>query len=131
MKIALGIIISLLIVSFSYGKEIIEKFDRNRDGKIDTWSYKEEGSLKKWINDSDFDGQKDEWIFYKNDGSQLIQRDRDRDGKIDTIIISMNDLANKTFRNVHLVLQDEESNLFIEEKDTGWKPITTKTSSKK
>lgn len=58
--------------------------DRNQDGRIDLWIYREKGEIVRRILDEDFDGAADSWIEYQ-DGVPVRRRaDTNQDGTVDS-----------------------------------------------
>lgn len=59
--------------------------DRNGDGRIDLWIYREEGEIARRVLDDDFDGRADRSFFYDRATQELVrvEEDSDQDGAID------------------------------------------------
>jgi len=60
--------------------------DRNGDGHIDHWLYRENGRLVREVLDDDFDGQAERTVHYDIASNQvtLIEEDFDHDGVVDS-----------------------------------------------
>ncbi len=60
--------------------------DRDEDGRIDMWIYRENGQIVRKTLDQNFDGHPDTTLRYDQEGHQLAQvdEDSDHDGSIDT-----------------------------------------------
>ena len=58
--------------------------DRNQDGRIDLWIYREQGEIVRRVLDEDYDGAADSWIEYQ-EGVPLRRRaDTNHDGAVDS-----------------------------------------------
>jgi hypothetical protein len=58
--------------------------DRNQDGRIDLWIYRENGHIVRRVLDEDYDGAADSWIEYL-DGAPVRRRaDTNQDGTVDS-----------------------------------------------
>jgi hypothetical protein len=58
--------------------------DRNEDGRIDLWIYRERGQIVRRVLDENYDGAVDSWIDYQ-DGVPVRRRaDTDHDGSVDS-----------------------------------------------
>ena len=108
-----------------------QTFDKNKDGKIDMWLYRDEKGIPiKWVRDANFDGKDDSWSFFKNGEAFLDEEDLNGDGKVDRIIINIFDSEEKKSRGISIFLKDPEKNVFIENEDTGWQPIAVEQQRK-
>ncbi len=60
--------------------------DRDGDGRVDHWIYREDGRVARESFDDDFDGRPDRSLVYDADTDQVIriEEDTDRDGGTDT-----------------------------------------------
>ncbi len=60
--------------------------DRNEDGRIDLWIYREQGEIVRRVLDEDFDGRPDQTILYDRATHHVsrVEEDTDRDGNVDT-----------------------------------------------
>ena len=113
-----------LIPLFGYCEQI-QTIDKNKDEKIDSWLYRDEkGTPIRWVKDSDSDGKEDRWSFFKDGKAFLDEEDLNGDGKVDRIIISVFDSENKKARSISILQKAPEKNIFVENEDTGWQPIT-------
>ena len=111
---------------FGYCEEI-QTYDKNKDGKTDSWIYRDDkGVPTRWIRDSNFDGKEDQWLFFKQGKAFLDEEDLDGDGKVDRIIIHVYDLEHNKSRSISILLKDARKNIFIENEDTGWQPMNLK-----
>ena len=75
----------LIFTSFAAATERVEKLDRNKDGKIDTWVTKDtDGHVTMIAYDRHVDGKPDYWTYFDRDGS-IYKREWDRnfDGRCD------------------------------------------------
>ncbi len=75
--------ISFYNVRKSIPKDGVHEYDRNRDGKIDTWYTYKNGSVVKVAYDRNFDGAPDIWAEYKDELVTLEKEDNDFNGKSD------------------------------------------------
>jgi len=58
--------------------------DRNEDGRIDLWIYRQQGQIVRRVLDENYDGSADSWIEYQ-DGVPVRRRaDTDHDGSVDS-----------------------------------------------
>jgi len=59
--------------------------DRNEDGRIDLWIYRENGEIVRRVMDEDFDGRPDQSIFYDTSTHRVsrVEEDTDKDGNVD------------------------------------------------
>lgn len=59
--------------------------DRNGDGRIDLWIYREDGEIARRVLDDDFDGRTDRTFVYDRATQQVarVEEDTDQDGRID------------------------------------------------
>jgi len=59
--------------------------DRNGDGRIDQWIYREGGAIARRVLDDDFDGRAERSFFYDRETQELVrvEEDSDQDGAID------------------------------------------------
>ena len=59
--------------------------DRNEDGRIDLWIYREDGEIVRRVLDEDFDGRPDQTIFYDRATHHVsrVEEDTDHDGNVD------------------------------------------------
>lgn len=85
--LAIGLIlasgISFYNVRGSIPKDGFYEYDRNRDGKVDTWYTYKNGSVVKIAYDRNFDGAPDIWGEYKDGLTLLEKEDNDFNGKPD------------------------------------------------
>ncbi len=60
--------------------------DRNGDGRIDLWIYREDGEIVRRVLDEDFDGRPDQTIFYDRATHRVsrVEEDTDHDGNVDS-----------------------------------------------
>ena len=60
--------------------------DRDEDGRIDLWLYREDGDIVRKVIDQDFDGRPDTTLHYDPDTHRLarIEEDSDRNGATDS-----------------------------------------------
>lgn len=60
--------------------------DRNADGRIDQWIFRERGEIVRELYDEDFDGRPDRTLHYDLASHQVdaIEEDSDHDGRTDT-----------------------------------------------
>ena len=60
--------------------------DRNEDGRVDQWIYREDGDIVRKLLDEDFDGRPETTLHYDPHTHRVIrvEEDTDRDGNIDT-----------------------------------------------
>ena len=60
--------------------------DRNGDGRVDHWIFREAGEISRELLDEDFDGSPDRTLHYDLATHQVarIEEDNDRDGRADT-----------------------------------------------
>lgn len=119
-----------LIPVFCYGEQI-QTVDKNKDGKIDNWLYRDDKGVPiKWVRDTNFNGKEDSWSFFKDGKAFLDEDDLNGDGKVDRIIITVFDSERKKVRNISIIQKDQEKNIFIENEDTGWQPVTGELTKK-
>jgi len=59
--------------------------DRDEDGRVDMWIYRENGEIVRKTLDQDFDGRPDTTLHYNRESHQLarVDEDNDHDGAID------------------------------------------------
>ena len=59
--------------------------DRNGDGKVDEWLYREQGEIVRRVQDDDFDGRAERTVIYDRQSGQIarVEEDLDGDGKVD------------------------------------------------
>jgi len=59
--------------------------DRNQDGRVDLWIYRQDGEIVRRVLDEDFDGRADRSVVYDSASQQIarIEEDTDQDGTID------------------------------------------------
>lgn len=59
--------------------------DRDEDGRIDLWIYRQDGEIVRKVLDQDFDGQPDTTLLYDPESHQLarVEEDDDHDGVTD------------------------------------------------
>jgi hypothetical protein len=59
--------------------------DRNGDGRIDQWIYREQGEIARRVLDDDFDGRADRSFLYDRATQQLVrvEEDTNQDGAVD------------------------------------------------
>ena len=101
-----------------------QTFDKNKDGKIDVWLYRDEKGVPiKSVRDTNFDGKEDSWSFFKNGEAFLDEDDYNGDGKVDRIIVTIFDSEHKKSRGLSIFLKDPEKNVIIVNEDTGWQSI--------
>ena len=118
--ITISAFLFIYVLSVGYCDEV-ETIDKNKDGKIDTWIYRDSNDIPlKWIRDKNFDGKEDSWSFFKDGKAFLDEVDFDSDGKVDTIYLNIYD-ENWKNRGFCFTLSDKEKNIFIEKEDTGWR----------
>ncbi len=60
--------------------------DRNEDGRIDLWIYREQGEIVRRVLDEDFDGRPDQTILYDRATHRVgrVEEDSNRDGNVDS-----------------------------------------------
>ena len=60
--------------------------DRNEDGRIDLWIYREDGEIVRRVLDEDFDGRPDQTIFYDRATHRVsrVEEDTDHDSGVDS-----------------------------------------------
>jgi hypothetical protein len=117
---AFVIVLYLVLLSSIVYAETVETADSNKDGKIDSWIYRNDENVPvKWVRDNNNDGQEDSWSFFKNGKAYLDEVDYDGDGKVDTIYLNLYD-ENMKNRGISFVLDDKDKNIFLEKEDTGW-----------
>jgi hypothetical protein len=60
--------------------------DRNEDGRIDLWIYRENGEIVRRVLDEDFDGRPDQTILYDRVTHRVsrVEEDTDKNGRPDT-----------------------------------------------
>ena len=59
--------------------------DRNQDGRVDHWIYRDQGRMSKEVLDDDFDGRVDRTVMYDPSSQQVvrIEEDVDQDSRTD------------------------------------------------
>jgi hypothetical protein len=59
--------------------------DRNEDGRIDLWIYREDGEIVRRVLDEDFDGRPDQTLLYDRATHRVsrVEEDANRDGSVD------------------------------------------------
>ena len=59
--------------------------DRNGDGRIDQWIYREQGRISRRVLDDDFDGRAERSFIYDRETQQLVrvEEDTNQDGAVD------------------------------------------------
>ena len=103
----------------------LTKVDRNQDGEIDSWIYRnEEGIPSIGIIDQNYNGDPDSWAFFKNGKAFLDEEDSDGDGKIDKIFLHVFSEDKNKIREFFFDLLDKKRNIFVEKEDTGWVDVT-------
>ena len=119
-RIIVACVAFLLFSSFGYCEQT-QTVDKNKDGKIDNWIYRDDKKAPiKWISDSNYDNKEDKWSFFKNGRAFLDEEDLDGDGKVDVIYLNLYDSNDMKDRGISLILKDKEKNIFVEHEDTGW-----------
>jgi len=58
--------------------------DRNQDGRIDLWIYREKGEIVRRVLDEDYDGAADSWIEYQEGVPVRRRADSNHDGTVDS-----------------------------------------------
>lgn len=58
--------------------------DRNEDGRIDLWIYREQGQIVRRVLDENYDGAVDSWIDYQQGVPVRRRADTDHDGSVDS-----------------------------------------------
>jgi len=58
--------------------------DRNQDGRVDLWIYREQGEIVRRVLDEDYDGAPDSWIDYQEGEPVRRRADTNHDGAVDS-----------------------------------------------
>ena len=58
--------------------------DRNQDGRIDLWLYREQGEIVRRVLDENYDGAADSWIEYQEGVPVRRRADTNHDGAVDS-----------------------------------------------
>jgi hypothetical protein len=58
--------------------------DRNQDGRVDLWIYREKGEIVRRVLDEDYDGVPDSWVDYQNGEPARRRADTNQDGTVDS-----------------------------------------------
>ncbi|HEY8156961.1 MAG TPA: hypothetical protein VII72_22740 [Myxococcota bacterium] len=58
--------------------------DRNEDGRVDLWIYREKGEIVRRVLDEDYDGAPDSWVDYQEGEPVRRRADTNQDGAVDS-----------------------------------------------
>jgi hypothetical protein len=58
--------------------------DRNEDGRVDLWIYREKGDIVRRVLDEDYDGAPDSWVDYQEGEPVRRRADTNHDGAVDS-----------------------------------------------
>jgi len=130
-KITVAFVVLLLTITYAYSEQL-ETIDKNNDGKIDNWIYEDEnGTRVKWVRDSNYDGNQDQWSFFKDGEAFIDEKDIDFDGKVDFFIINLFDNEKQKVRSLSFTLGDKDKNIFVPVEDTGWEDMQSSPAPKR
>ena len=62
---------------------MLEEFDLDFDGKLDMWTYRQNGKIIRQELDTNFDSKPDVWKFFEGEKLARIERSSKKNGKVD------------------------------------------------